>query len=378
VLILAVIGGSLGRRLPLVGYLAAARSLLRRSGEPTFEPVGRGRISMPSWRLRHDDELPTGKPRRWLRLNRETIRLIVPSWSFCLVIYAVLLVVTSTAQSAHYFNSVLTLSLFLAVLGLGQGAVMLTGGLDLSVPHTIAFTGVVLAALCYGSDMPALWTVPLVLLIGAGIGIANGVGIVALGIPPLVMTLAMNGIVQGAGLIFTGGMPTGSAPPSLRWLFSARYAGFSPAAYFLIVFSVAATLLLHRTVFGRRVIAVGNSLTVARLSGVRTGATLVGVYALSGFCAALVGILMTGFSGISFLSMGMPYLLPSIAAVLVGGTLATGGRGHYLAILGGAVLSTMVGTLVSGAELPIAVRDIVYGLVILGAVLMLRERREIA
>ena len=78
---------------------------------------------------------------------------------------------------------------------------------------------------------------------------------------------------------------------------------------------------------------------------------------------------MTGFSGISFLSMGVPYLLPAIAAVLVGGSLATGGRGHYLGILGGAVLLTAVGTLVSGAQLPIAVRDIVYGVVVLGAVL---------
>jgi ribose transport system permease protein len=87
-------------------------------------------------------------------------------------------------------------------------------------------------------------------------------------------------------------------------------------------------------------------------------------------------VLMTGFSGISFLSMGVPYLLPAIAAVLVGGSLATGGRGHFLGILGGALLLTAVGTLVSGAQLPIAVRDIVYGVVVLGAVLSLRERTE--
>lgn len=379
VLILAVIGGALGRRFPLFEQLAAARSWLAgRMSRSAFKPVRRGPISRPSWTVRRGEELPSESWRRWFTLNRESLRLIIPSWSLCLIIYGVLLAMTGTSQSTHYFNSILTLSLFLVVLGLGQGAVMLTGGLDLSVPHTIAFTGVVLAALSFGSDASALWAIPLVLLIGAGIGIANGIGIVAFGIPPLVMTLAMNGIIQGAGLLYTGGMPTGSAPPSLSWLYSARYLGFSPAAYFLILFAIAATLLLHRTVFGRRMMAIGNSLIVARLSGVRTGSTLIGVYALSGFCAALVGILMTGFSGISFLSMGMPYLLPSIAAVLVGGTLATGGRGHYLAILGGAILLTMVGTLVSGAELPIAVRDIVYGLVILGAVLMLRERREVA
>ena len=83
---------------------------------------------------------------------------------------------------------------------------------------------------------------------------------------------------------------------------------------------------------------------------------------------------MTGFSSISFLSMGLPYLLPSIAVVLVGGTLATGGRGTYLGIFGGALVLTAVGTLVTGVDLPIALRDIIFGIVVLGAVLTLRER----
>jgi len=102
--------------------------------------------------------------------------------------------------------------------------------------------------------------------------------------------------------------------------------------------------------------------------------TIVGVYALSGFCSALAGVLMTGFSSISFLRMGEPYLLPSIAVVLVGGTLATGGRGIYLGMFGGALLLTAVNTLVVGTDVPVALRDVVFGAVILGAVLSLREK----
>jgi ribose transport system permease protein len=95
---------------------------------------------------------------------------------------------------------------------------------------------------------------------------------------------------------------------------------------------------------------------------------------LSGFCAALAGALLLGFSKVAFIDMGVPFQLPSIAAVLVGGTLATGGRGHYFGIFGGAVLLVAIGTFVTGANLPVALRDIVFGSVMLGAVLSLRDR----
>ena len=380
VLILAVIIGSIGRNTVLAEHVRKARLALAgmRAGSLPRAFSAKGLPIRPAaYILRPDPELPKGALGRWLWINRETVRLVLPAWVLCILVYAIIVVVThGGALSAHYLNSVLTLALFLVVLGLGQGAVVLTGGLDLSVPYTISFTGVMLAAICNGHDAPASWAIPLALAIGFGVGLINGLGIVLMGIPAIVMTLAIGGVMQGAGLIYTGGMPTGSAPPVLRWIYNGHLLGFAPAVWFLFAFAIAATLLLHRTTFGRNVLAVGNSARVAGLSGTSVDLILLGVYVLSGFCSALVGVLMTGFSGISFLSMGVPYLLPAIAAVLVGGSLATGGRGHFVGILGGALLLTAVGTLVSGAQLPIAVRDIVYGVVVLGAVLSLREPIE--
>ena len=95
---------------------------------------------------------------------------------------------------------------------------------------------------------------------------------------------------------------------------------------------------------------------------------------LSGFCAALVGVLYSGFSGQAFFWMGDHFLLQSIAVVVLGGTLITGGRGHYIGILGGALLFTALGTLLAGTLLPEAVRNIIYGVVLLGAIVALRER----
>lgn len=100
------------------------------------------------------------------------------------------------------------------------------------------------------------------------------------------------------------------------------------------------------------------------------------VYMLSAFCAGLVGVFLTGFSGQASLGMGDEYLLPSIAVVVVGGALITGGRGHYLGMLGGVLLLTSLQTLLAGTTMPYATRAILFGLVILAAVIALRERRS--
>jgi ribose transport system permease protein len=186
----------------------------------------------------------------------------------------------------------------------------------------------------------------------------------------------MDGILQGVAMVYSAGTPSGFAPPELRWLMTARVWGITPELWLLLAFVVIATLLLRRTPFGRRVYAIGNSVRAARLSGVNVGRTLVLVYALSGLCSAIVGILLDGFSGQASLGMGDGYLLPSIAVVVVGGTLITGGRGTYLGMIGGVLLLTALQTLLAGTTLPDATRQIIYGLVVLGSVLALRERQS--
>jgi len=382
ILLLAVIGATVGKDAPFAKHLRIMRinavGLLHSTLPHSF---ARGRsaksIHQSDWNIRPNDELTGSVFYRWRVKNWDSLRLIIPAWVLLIVVYVVVLIFIGTsAWSTHYFNSLFTLALFFAVLGLGQGAVVMTGGLDLSVPHTMAFTGVLLAALCNGMDAPAYWAIPLVLGVGIVVGIANGLGIVVFGMPAIVVTLATNGIMQGLGLLYTGGIPTGRSPPVLVWLFTGRFLGFAPSVWLLIVFVAVAIIVIHRTTFGRRIFSVGNSMRVSLLSGIRVDRTIIGVYALSGFCSALAGVLMTGFSTVSFLNMGLPFLLPAIAVVLVGGTLATGGRGHYIGIFGGALLLTAVATLVTGSNIPIAWRDIIFGVVVLGAVLTLRERRS--
>ena len=197
---------------------------------------------------------------------------------------------------------------------------------------------------------------------------------VLLRLPPIVVTLGMNGILQGVALLYSGGTPLGFAPAPVRWLMTGRLAGITPVIFALAGFVAFATLLLGRTVFGRCVYAIGNSTRVARLSGVDVGRTTILVYALSGLCSALAGCMLAGFSGQASLGMGDDFLLPSIAVVVVGGTLITGGRGRYGGMLGGVLLLTALQTLLAGTMVPPSVREIVYGVVVLTAVVVLRER----
>ncbi|PDQ19835.1 ABC transporter permease [Mesorhizobium sanjuanii] len=377
ILVLAALAGSISHASVLALQLRAARARFAawRSGilPSQLEHADRRlRIARPS-----PDQRSEISPRPAFHLrNAETLRYALPAY-VCLIIIVVVTQIWlgRTILNPGYWNSLLVLSSFLAVLALGQGTVILTGGLDLSVPWTIGISGIILAGMVNGSDAALVYALPTVLLMACAIGFANGFGIVYLGISPIVMTLATNGILQGCALLYSQGTPAGFSSPMLRWFMTARLGLVTPVVLLMIVFVMAAVLLLGRTPFGRRVYGIGNGLRAARLSGIGVERTLILVYMLSAVCAAIVGIMLTGFSGQASLGMGDDYLLPSIAVVVVGGALITGGRGHYLGMLGGVLLLTALQMLLAGTTLPYATRAILYGLVVLGAVMALRERR---
>jgi ribose transport system permease protein len=358
ILILAAFSGAAHGRLPIARWLAAPRLPSRRPGHSGS--AARGSMA--------------AAPRRapWRVRNAEALRYATPAYLCFLLVLAV----TGWMYGGiglRYLSALAVLSSFLIVLALGQGAVILTGGLDLSLPWTIGLAGILVAGFAQGNDANAVWAVPLVLIIGAATGFLNGTGVVIFGLPPIVVTLGMNGILQGVALLYSGGTPSGFAPPSVRWVMTGHLLGLTPIIWLIVLFIVLASLLLTRTPFGRRIYAVGNSQRVARLAGVDVGRTIILVYMLSGLCAALVGIMLSGFSGQASLGMGDDDLLPSIAVVVVGGTLITGGRGNYLGMVGGVLLLTALQTLLAGTTTPPAIREILYGAVVLAAVVVLRD-----
>jgi ribose transport system permease protein len=385
ILILAVLGSSIGKqsaahesaRHALQWFKAWRTGTRAQNGHKGHGGARRVAFEVEDFKPVANTELSGRWLTDWIERNREWAKYIVPAYLlfFGVVVVTGFVYGPGVLVSSNFYSSLLTLTLFLAILGLGQGAVILTGGLDLSVPWLITMSGVLLTGLTHGVNEAALWAVPAVLVAGLVVGLFNGIGVVVLGLPPIVVTLAANGLLQGITLIYCNGSPQGWAPSAISSFTNDRAGPLSLAAWSVPLVLAVALLLLHRTAFGRRVYAVGNSPVAAKLSGVRVGATLVAVYCLSALCSAIVGVLLAGFSSQAFLGMGDPYLLPSIAVVVVGGALITGGRGHYLGVFGGALLLTALGTLLAGTTVPPAVRDIINGLVVLAAVITLRDRK---
>ena len=246
-------------------------------------------------------------------------RLIVLAYVAMVALLLITALFSPGFLSESNLRSTVVLAAFVGIVGLGQTFVIIGGGIDLSLPWVLNCAAIIMTLLANGQDMPLLWVAPLVLAGGAAIGLVNGIGVAAFGVPPIIMTLAANVILQGLILVYTGGSPTPSAPPLIQFLAVGRLGPLPVIAFIWAVLALIAWVLLSKAAFGRHLYALGTSAKVAEFSGVPTLRTTILTYTISGLTAALGGMLLTGYSGQAYLGMGDPYLFTSIAAVAIGG-----------------------------------------------------------
>ncbi len=275
--------------------------------------------------------------------------------------------------SPGHLRSIAVLAAFIGIVAIGQTFVIIGGGIDLSVPWVLNCAAVLVTLLSRGQDGPLFWAIPLLIAAGALIGACNGLGIGLFGVPPIIMTLAVNVILQGAILVYTGGAPPGMAPELIQFLAVGRFLALPVIVFLWAVLALLAAITLSKTAFGRHLYALGTSPTVAEFSGVPTLRTTVLAYMISGVTAALAGMLLTGYSGQAYLGMGDPYLFTSIAAVAIGGASILGGSGHYVGTIAGAFVLTILTGLLPALNLSSGALLIVYGLVILVTVSLASE-----
>ncbi|MBA3469481.1 MAG: ABC transporter permease [Herpetosiphonaceae bacterium] len=264
--------------------------------------------------------------------------------------------------------NILRLAAFLAIVAAGQTLVVISGGegIDLSVGAVVTLGAILVFRIANGSNALLLPALALALLVGALIGAINGVGITLLRVPPLVMTLGMTGVVGGLILVITQGRLVGAPAPALNALVSRPLVFGIPGVVLLwLVLGGLMWVLLERTVYGKQLFAIGMNRTTARLSGVRVPLVVIATYALSSMLAALGGVVLLGYTQNVFLNLGAPYTLPSIAAVVVGGTLIAGGMGSYWGTMAGALVLTILTSLLTALTLPESARQIIYGLTLL-------------
>jgi ribose transport system permease protein len=306
-------------------------------------------------------------------------RLSAQSWTTITVfVICAVLIISSRAISPAFggwdqLKAILILSSFVMVAAFGQGLVILLGGLDLSIASVCTLSGVLTFSWVGDSNVALFWGIPLVLLITAGVGAINGIGVALLRVPAFIMTLASGIIVYSLCLGFTGGTPRGRASPILSALYTQDIVGIPQIILLTVLMAIAGSVIQGKTAFGRKLYAVGANEKAAYIAGIPVRSYTIAAYAIAGGCSGLAGILMVGYAGGATLTMGQPYLLPSIAAVVVGGTSILGGRGTYLGTVGGAILLTTISTIISALQMPEGWRTVIYGGVILLALIFMRE-----
>jgi ribose transport system permease protein len=264
--------------------------------------------------------------------------------------------------------NILRVAAFLGVIAAGQTIVILAGGegIDLSVGKVATFAAIVVAQVSQGANDRLLLAVVAAVVASAGIGLANGVGVAYLRIPPLVMTLGMVAVVQGIIRVYSGGQPEGRAPAALAGVVNARTVfGVRGSVWVWLLVAVVVIWLLRGTTFGRRVYALGANRETAYLSAIDVQRNLVVVYITSSVFAALGGVMLLGFSGSASISLADGYQLISIAAVVIGGTTLAGGVGGYLGTVIGAVVLQALTSLLVALNIAAAGRQVVNGVILI-------------
>lgn len=279
--------------------------------------------------------------------------------------YTMTVMGTAPLLTPNYLMTQLQIGAFLGIAAVGMMMVILLGHIDLSIPWTMA------AAAMMATTVGGPWAIPTGLAIGLLIGLVNGFGAAYLRIPSMIFTLGVDSVLRGLMVAHTGGYaPQTEATELMRWLASGRILGIPNALFVWAAVALFIGAILQRTAFGRAIYATGNREAAAYLSGIRTRWVIVGAFVTCSLCAACAGMLLAGYSTRAYQGMGNTYLLPSIAAVVIGGTRILGGSGRLIGTVVGVILIVLLNSVLSIMQMPEAGRQIIYGSVIVGMLLV--------
>ena len=302
----------------------------------------------------------SGRERRIVR-DQPVIPLLV----LLVVLVAVLELAKPGIVNGVWVATTVRAAIPLAILAACQTLAMLTGGIDLSVGAVASMAAFLMATLATAQGPVVAIVVALLAAVIAGL--VTGIGIGVFKVHPLIMTLGMSLVVLGLMSVYQLLMVRSGTliPDPIQWLGSGISFGFVPNN--IVVFAPVAVLIvvgLRRSGYGRLLFAVGDNPIAARLAGARIWQVHVALYVLSAILAAIAGILIAGLANTATVSLVEQSVLPSVAAAVIGGTSILGGRGGYSGTIVGALILTVVTTLLTVLEMPEAVRQVLFGVII--------------
>ena len=299
----------------------------------------------------------------WRRLFRD--RPLVPLTGLLVVLVVALQLVRPGIVTADWFGVTLRAAIPLAILAGCQTLCMLTGGIDLSVGAVASMAAFVMATLA--TEQGPFAAIAIGLVAAALAGLVNGVGIGIFKVHPLIMTLGMGLVLLGLTSVYQLAMVQSpvDVPDFIEWLGSETTLTFVPNNL-LVYLPIAALIILglRRSGYGRLLFAVGDNPVAARLAGARVWQVLVALYIISAVLAAIAGFLVAGLVKTATIQLVESSVLPSVAAAVIGGTSIMGGRGGYAGTIVGALILTVLTTLLTVLDMPEAAKQMLFGLII--------------
>jgi ribose transport system permease protein len=289
---------------------------------------------------------------------------------FALLIAVLLFLVgglfTPNFFSLNNIGNILALTTVLGLAGAGQTLVVVSGGgIDLSVGAVMSFGAIVAVQTMNTQDSNILLSVALVLVMGILVGAFNAIGVIWTQVPAMVMTLATASVVMAVQFIYCGGFPTGHPSPAISYIGAGREIPFLPWLVLVgVIMVLLIQFLLNRTVYGRQMLAAGNNAQAAFLSGIRVKRVQGLAFVLAGVLNAVAGFWFAAYNTYVGIGSCNIYLMPSIAAIVVGGTSLAGGKGSFLGTMIGALVLTLLNSLLVLLQTDEAGRQIVNGVVL--------------
>lgn len=292
-------------------------------------------------------------------------------WSFAAAAAAWLAAIgyTGGTGAGGMLTAALSLAVFTVIVGIGQMFVITLGpgNVDLSLPANIGLSSAIAMTVMDGNDARVALGLLAAVAAGLGVGMANYGLIRALRIPPIIATLSASFIIQSIDISYGRGLQI-KPPDGFAHFVGIQFAGVPLLAIGTVAFVAAAGIVLHRTVFGRSVLAIGQNIRAAYLAGLRVELVRFATYALCGALGGLDGALLAGYFRGANVDLGNEYLLSSIAVVVIGGTSVAGGRANVAGVCGGTLFLVLLLTMLNTFGVSAGVRLLLTGLIIVGVV----------
>ena len=295
-----------------------------------------------------------------------------------LLLFVLTIIINPKGFNSVAIGSIILMTILLAISASGQTMVLIAGGVDFGVGSVMSAAAILTTYTMNGENGHFLQVFVLAMLMGIAIGLANGYCVVKIGLPPMIVTMAISNVVTRLQYVFTAGSPSGYASPLFVKTVTGRIGGLIPyiVFYAMIIFPLV-LFVLNRSRFGKSMYLVGNNKTAARLNGIAVNRVIILTYVFSGVLSAFAGMLGAAYMNTARCQIFDDYAFTSLVAVIVGGTSFNGGIGTFAGTISGALLMTVLSNALTTLGLSQPMRNILNGVIIILLLIMYNRSKAV-